>query len=123
MSAVTIRQMAQRIADLMEKRLGVRGADLAAKLRRGARQLPRKLRAEAALLAEAAELSSNPKIALQLDEARLAQAYDALSRHLSPMGRGARRREMLRDMITSAVLSLFLAAGLFLAILIWRGFL
>ena len=122
MSSITIRQMAERVAGLMEVRLGVPGKDVATRLRRGARRLPRKLRKNAALLADAAEMAAHPKLVAQLDEARVAAAYDALTRYLSSLGGKTRRRDMLRDMTTSAVLSLLAAVGLFIIMLIWGGF-
>lgn len=114
--------MAERVAGLMEVRLGVPGKDVATRLRRGARRLPRKLRKNAALLADAAEMAAHPKLVAQLDEARVAAAYDALTRYLSSLGGKTRRRDMLRDMTTSAVLSLLAAVGLFIIMLIWGGF-
>ena len=44
MSAVTIQQMADRVAQLLEERLGLGGRDLAAKLKRAGRTLPKKVR-------------------------------------------------------------------------------
>ena len=121
MSAMTVHQMAERVAGLMQERLGVRGKGLAGKLRRGRRALPRKLRPEADLLAAAEAQAENPKLALQLDDARIAQAYDALVRHLSPMGRSDRRVAMLRSAAASAALALLVVAALFIAIAAWRG--
>ncbi|KDB02102.1 hypothetical protein U879_18945 [Defluviimonas sp. 20V17] len=115
--------MAERVSALMEDRLRVRGRDVPAKLRRGGRRLPRKLRREAAMLADAADWARNPKLLPRLDAPRLARAHDALTRHLSHLGRGERRRDALRGIATSVVLSLLLVAALFTATLIWRGFL
>ena len=115
--------MAERVSQLMEDRLDVRGRDLPAKLRDGGSQLPRKLRHEAAMLAEAADLARNPKLLPRLDRVRLARAHDALTRHLSRLGRSERRRDALRGIATSVVLSLLLVAALFVATLVWRGFL
>ena len=76
-----------------------------------------------ALLAEAADLARNPKRLPRLDRVRLARAHDALTRHLSRLGRSERRRDALRGIATSVVLSLLLVAALFVATLVWRGFL
>ncbi|WP_146010324.1 hypothetical protein [Acidimangrovimonas sediminis] len=121
MSAMTIQQMADRVAGLMVARLHVRGRDLSTKIRRGGKRLPRKLRPEAALLADAADRAGNPRLAQQLDEARLAQAYDALVRHLGPLGRSERRTALWRSMITSAAFALLVVLGLFLTVVVWRG--
>lgn len=122
MGTDTVRQMTEEVAGLMEQRLGVRGADAADKLQRGRRRLPRKLRGAAALLADAAAMSSNPKLAPRLQSPRLTRAHHALVHHLAPMGRSTRRRGVLRDMASSAAFSLFMVAGLAVAVLAWRGY-
>ena len=60
MSAITVQQMADRVAGLMEDRLRVRGGGLAEKLKRGGRALPHKVRHEAEYLAKAAALAQIP---------------------------------------------------------------
>ncbi|MBD3765322.1 MAG: hypothetical protein IE927_11510 [Rhodobacterales bacterium] len=121
MGATTIQQMADRVAGLMEERLAVRGTGLAEKLRRGRRRLPRRLRAEAQLLAEAADLARNPRLALRIDQERVATAYDALVRHLGALGRAERRRAVALSMLRGVAFSLLAVAGLVAAVLAWRG--
>ncbi|MFA5537714.1 MAG: hypothetical protein WDA23_00780, partial [Gemmobacter sp.] len=67
MSAVTVQQMADRVAALMEERLRIRGRGLAEKVKRGGRALPRKVRREAEYLAEVADLAQHPKVQTMLD--------------------------------------------------------
>ena len=61
MSAVTIQQMADRVAEMMQQKLRLRGRGLAEKTRRAGRLLPKKVRAAAVALAEAAALAQNPR--------------------------------------------------------------
>ena len=121
MSAVTIQQMADRVAALMEQRLGVRGRSLPEKLRRGRRRLPRRLRREAALLADATAQAGHPRLMAQLDHERLSTAYDALVRHLSPLGRSERRTAMLRSIGAGAALAVLAVLCLFFGVAAWRG--
>lgn len=121
MSGITVQQMAARVADLMEDRLRVRGKGLAAKLRRGGRLLPRKVRTQAAYLAAAAEKSTVPKLQLQLDHQRIAAAYDACLRHLSPIGAGDRRAAYLFHLVLSLALAVFVAGAIVVAVMVWRG--
>lgn len=121
MGATTIQQMADRVAGLMEERLAVRGTGLGGKLRRGRRRLPRRLRAEAQLLAEAADLARNPRLALRIDQERVAAAYDALVRHLGALGRAERRRAAALAMLRGVAFALLAVAGLVAAVLAWRG--
>lgn len=121
MADVTVQQMAARVAQLMEDRLNVRGTTLPEKLRRGGRRLPRRVRTQAAYLAEAAEKARVPKLQIQLDHQRIASAYDGCVKHLRPIGMSARRRAYAVSVISSAGLAVFATGALFLAFLIWRG--
>jgi len=123
MSGLAVQQMADRVAALLEEKLKVRGNDLPAKLRRGGRRLPRGIRAEAQVLADAAERAGNPKLAMRIDMARVTRAYDTCVAHLTTLDRGARRRAAVLDALGRIVLNLLLVAALTVAILVWRGFL
>ena len=122
MSAVTIQQMAERITALMEQRLRVKGKDLHEKLRRGGRVLPRRVRAAAVQLADAAERSQNPKLLLQIDEAAVVAAYDVCSKHLSKIDAGHRRTTGVLRTASSIVISLMLVVLIVIGVLHWRGY-
>lgn len=123
MGAVTIQQMADRIAALMEDRLRLRGAGLQAKLRQAGRSLPRNVRLAGGRLAEAAAMAQNPRLLAQIDEARVAADYDLCLRHLSALNPAGRRRAALTGMATSIVFVLLAVAALTGLVLWWRGFL
>lgn len=123
MSAVTIQQMAERITVLMEQRLRIKGKDLHQKLRKGGRVLPRRVRAAAEQLADAAERSQNPKLLLQIDEAQVTTAYDVCSKHLSKIDAGYRRTSSVLRQASSMVISLIAVALIVAGVLYWRGYL
>lgn len=123
MSGVSTKQMAGRIADLMEARLRIRGEGLAEKLRRGGRFLPRKVRRQAEYLAKADAEARVPRLLTRLDHERIAEAYDACVRYLKPLGAGARRKAILLDMLTGFATGLFATGVLVIVLLLWRGFL
>jgi len=123
MGAVTIQQMADRVAELMELRLRARGSGLAEKLARGGRALPRRVRAAAGTLAEAAQMAQNPKLLVQIDELRVAAAYDICLHYLGPLGRGARRKGAALDILATMAFSLVVVAALVIGVLVWRGYL
>lgn len=122
MGAVAIQQMADRVAALMEERLSLRGQGLEGKLRRSPRALPRRVRAAALRLAEAAHMSQNPKLLLQVDEGKVAEDYDLCLRHLNAVSPWDRRRAALLGTTTSILVSLGIVAALVVAVLRWRGF-
>lgn len=123
MGAVTIQQMADRVAELMQERLHVRGQGLSEKLRKGGRLLPRKVRQAGLDLAQAAEMAQNPKLLLQLDEEKIAGHYDVCLRHLAGLNLWDRRKGALIAMTTSILFILVAVGVLVLGVLMWRGYL
>ncbi|MDO8882042.1 MAG: hypothetical protein U0934_11860 [Pseudotabrizicola sp.] len=121
MSAVTIQQMADRIAGLMEERLGVRGKGLSEKLRRGGRLLPRSVRAQAKELADLAEKSKNPKLLVQIDQARVATCYDTCLRHLTSLRYGSARLRLLISVAATLALGLLVLGGVILMVQRMKG--
>lgn len=82
MGAAAIQQMADRVAELLESRIGVRGDGLEAKLKRAKRSLPRKVVIACEQLVAFSALSHNPKMLAQIDQTKVAEAYEEASRHL-----------------------------------------
>ena len=103
MSAVTIHQMADRVAQLLEERLGLGGRDLSAKLKRAGRMLPKKVRDSGKVLAAAAHKAQNPKLLIAID----------------PVGR---RRDLFAGMVGSVGLGVLVLAVALLGFLAWRGY-
>jgi hypothetical protein len=122
MSAITVQQMADRVAQLMEARLKIRGKGLAEKLRHARGAMPRRVQAEAAILAKYAALTQNPKLLSQVDQNRVAEAYDACVRHLNGVGRAERVRSATLGIASSIVFQMLLVGALLLWFLIWKGF-
>ena len=123
MRAVTIQQLAERIAALMEQRLRLKGKDLREKLRKGGRLLPRRVRAAAETLADAAERSQNPKLLLQIDETAVVAAYDVCSKHLGKIDPKYRRTSNALRTASSIAGSLLVVGLIVIGVLYWRGYL
>jgi hypothetical protein len=121
MGTATIEEMADRIAGLMQDRLGVGGKGLAEKLRRGGRLLPRKVHAEAEVLASAAAMARNPKLLVRMDQARLTQAYEACAKHLGGVNRWGRAKGTTLDVASSIAFRLLVVTGLLIWVLRLRG--
>jgi hypothetical protein len=83
MSAITIQQMADRALQLLDQTGGARGGTIGLRLKRAARHQPREVRRAAERLARAAIEAEDPKLLLQIDEARVAADYDVMIRHLA----------------------------------------
>ncbi|MDJ0628392.1 MAG: hypothetical protein QNJ44_09050 [Rhodobacter sp.] len=86
----TISARSERLAKLMEDRLGIGGRGLEAKLRKAGRRLPKWVQRSAAQLVEAERKLGHPKLAMQIDPAGLDRAYQQCERYLKdidPMDR------------------------------------
>lgn len=123
MGVTTVQQMADRVAALMEQRLKIGGTGLSAKLKRGGRRLPRKVRREAEYLAGVSELALHPKVQMMLDDARIAQAYDTCVRYLSPLGARDRLLDRVLGIGGSIAFAMLVVGGGLIAVMVWRGFL
>lgn len=121
MSAVTIQQMADRVADLMEQKLRLRGNGLAEKTRKAGRLLPKKVRLAAQALAEASAMAQVPKLYLQMDAEKIAADYDICLRHLGAVQAGTRGKTLMVTMASGVAFSLLAVAVLVLVVVWWRG--
>ena len=97
MSVVTVQQMADRVAGLLEERLRVKGATLEDKLDRAEHRLPRKVRAAVGSLAQATYMIRNPKLRHQVDDESVAVAYDICLRYLNTISPRATRMNLIID--------------------------
>ena len=123
MGAASIQQMADRVAGLMEERMHLAGAGLAAKLARGGRVLPRKFRDAGERLARAAMMAQSPKLLMQVNEEQVAEDYDLCLRHLVSLSVWDRRMGRLLGATVSVLGILVVVAALMAGVLYWRGFL
>ena len=104
------------LGQLLSDKLGVSG-DLSARLERGARQMPRKLRSDARLLQAAEKMIDNPRLAMILDDPRYARAADAIEAHLSTIDMADRRKGYWLGVLGGLAFNLLAALVLFLVAL------
>jgi len=121
MSAVTIQQMADRVAALIEQRLKVGGKGLAAKVRKAGRRLPRNVRIAAEALVQANDMAKSARLMHQIDEELVAEAYDICVRHLGRVDLADRRKGVAVGIAASVAFSLLVVAGLVGVVVWWRG--
>ncbi len=121
MSAITIQQMADRVAALIEDRLQVQGADLGAKLKKTRHLLPVRVRQAAERLAAAGAASHNPKLLARIDEGAVAVDFDICVRHLTAIAPGTGFLRGLVRVALSVGLGLLVLALLFLVFRGWQG--
>ena len=113
MSSATVRQMAERIAALTETRMGLRPRGTPAEqLRRAARALPTKARADLEALAAAHEACADPALYVRIDQAGVAEAYDRALKQLNTMSPGWKRRLYLEAVSSNLWVNLSIFAVL-----------
>lgn len=127
MAIEDIRPMADEVAGLMAARFGGlrRGqqASLEDMLRKRGGALPRRLRRAARVLAEADRLAGQPRLARQVDFARIEQAHRALTGYLRPLGQGARLRGGALSVAASVLFGLLVLGAVALWVMLRRGLL
>ena len=89
MDPADIFERTENLRVLLNERLRARGETLGDALTSARRQLPRRVRREAAYLTEAETLGQHPRLARQVDPARFDRAETELRRHLRYINRGA----------------------------------
>ena len=112
-----------RLARLLEERLGLRGKGFAVKVQRAGRRLPKYIRGEAVALVDALAIESHPKLSQQVDTARLERAFKDVERYLLGVDPWARRRGIFLNWLAGQAFNLLIIIVLVLALLRWRGFL
>lgn len=112
----------QEVSTLLHERLGARGRDLGRQVRRAGRRLPRRLRAEAAVLVQAAEMAAHPRLARRVDGAAVARAARVLSDHLRQVNPAERRRTRIVGMAAVVAFNLMVLGAGVVGVLVWRGY-
>lgn len=127
MAIEDIRPKADEVASLMAARFGglKRGhqADLESMMRKRGGALPRRLRREAWFMVQADRMAGQPRLARQVDAARLDRAHRALTAYLRPLGQGSRLRGRAAGIAASVVLGLMLLGALVVWLMTARGLL
>ena len=112
-----------RLAQLLEERLDVRGKGFDVKLRRAGRLLPRHLRMKGQLLVDATVRADHPRLLRQLDEAALDLAAADLERYLLSIDPWDRRKGIAVNVSAGLLFNLLVLALVVVGVLMWRGLL
>ncbi|MEM9434796.1 MAG: hypothetical protein AAGA12_12810 [Pseudomonadota bacterium] len=71
----TVSRLSERISDLLANKLSVSGRTLSQRSREAGPMLPRRTKADLAILVEALEKTEDPRVAMQIDPAHVMAAY------------------------------------------------
>ncbi|MGO4913869.1 hypothetical protein [Pseudogemmobacter sp. W21_MBD1_M6] len=123
MATQMVQEQAEHISALLRDKLGMRGKDLEARLRKAGRLVPRRVRSDALFLAQASKLAANPKLVKMIDPARANAAYDACVRHFEAIDVAARRRNQFLNWLGGIAFMVLVLFAAIITVLVWRGFL
>lgn len=123
MRADEIDARAGALTEKMAEGLGVKGRDLERSTAKAGRWLPRRIRDEIAVIAEARALRGHPKLERRIDGARVDRAFRHTASYLDGLDLAARRRRAMLDLLSLIAFRLFVVLALVIAVLIWRDLL
>lgn len=112
-NAIIILQKSDRIAELLEERVGVKGPTLDDRLRRARRALPRQARGAADRIAVARQMALTGGFR-DVDAPAFDDDYRVLLRHLQALDPNATRRALLGGIMTGGMIAL--ASGMLLGV-------
>ena len=111
----------RELAELFEKRFGIGGDGFEAKLRRAGRAVPRGVRREARMLAEAERMAAHPKLMARVDEDRVERAYRRCRRWLETVDPAERRKDRVLSLLAVYAFNLALVATLLVVWMVRSG--
>ncbi|WP_146188633.1 hypothetical protein [Pseudoprimorskyibacter insulae] len=115
--------MVAKLNTLLEKKFGARRGTLERRVRKAGRRLPASVRRDLAEVAKTAKLAENPKLARQIDPAKMTAAYDRALKHLNAIDVADRRKGAILGALGVTSFNLIVVFAVLIVLLIWRGFL
>lgn len=114
--------LANDLAEVMARQLRLRKGTFVDVTDRAGRKLPRHLRAEADIIANAELLSQNPKLAYRIDAKRVNKAEKRLKRFLEKQDPRAERMAAFLNWLAAIVFVIFCIALAFFFFALSRGY-
>ena len=109
------------IATLMQEKLGIGTGSLARTLRKAGRRLPKRVRVAGRDVVQGADMARHPKLARQVDVARVRKAAREVRLHLNTVDAADRRKGAILSLLSSIAFNLLAVAALWLAVARWQG--
>ncbi|MFY0692048.1 MAG: hypothetical protein JXR14_09040 [Paracoccaceae bacterium] len=122
MDQITVNQLAARISELLQERVGAKGNTLKARIGSAGSQLPRKVRRAALDLVKAQEIAADAGLALKLDAQKVTGDYSTCLEFLTKLNPGEIRTKRRLRTSTLVVIQLTLIVLALSAFLGWRGY-
>lgn len=106
---------------LMRTKLKVRGRDFPSALEKGGRLLPKAVRKQAQVLADAIPLSAHPKLRATLDHRALERAARDLETHLEAIDLAEQRKSYWLGVLGTIAFNLLLIIAALIVFALWQS--
>ena len=103
-----------RLVEMIETKIGVKGRGLEEKLRRAGRRLPKRVRSDAMQLVEAERLMAHPKLAMKANTGGLDRAYRRCADWLNGVDRSEQRKSFWLGILAQNAFNVLFVAVAFL---------
>lgn len=123
MDNTKIEQLTDSIHALLGEKLNVRGRTLEARFRRAGRLVPRRAREPIKVLIEAQTMARDPRLLMRLDAEHVSKAYEIAARELKEIDAASERARKRINLLALIALQFLIVAGVFVALMRWRGYL
>lgn len=110
------------LAHRMSKAFGVKGDSLAEVAGRAGRKLPRRVRADVAILVEAEKLAEHPRLSRRIDPRRIRRAERRVNRYLDRISPASARWGAVLDEVAKIAFLLVTAVLAVFFTLLYRGY-
>jgi len=113
-------QKSDALHELLNKKLGLRGATLSTRLRKAVPSLPKRLKKPVHTILEAQTKASHPKLARLIDPTPVEAAFTEITSFLNGLDRSEQRKTTLLNWLAGQVFNLILVAVLLVLLLRWQ---
>lgn len=117
-----VESRAASLSQLVTEKFGPPGPDLVRQARKLGRRVPKGIRADLALVGEAATLARHPRLSRLHQPQSVAAAAARATAHLETIDEADRRKGAVLSWAGDIVINLLLLFTLFVVVLRWQGF-
>ncbi|GAA6206932.1 hypothetical protein NBRC116601_02250 [Cognatishimia sp. WU-CL00825] len=113
----------KKIQRLIHRKFGIDSDDLPKAMRKIGRRLPKSAHKNAKILHTSLQKTAHPKLIMQVNQVETLTAVEALLTTLQAYDPKERRWGLILNTLASMAFNLLLVFGIFVVVLVWRGYL
>lgn len=109
------------LEQLLRAKLGLRGSNLAARLAKAGRRLPKRIHQAGSVITQTQISATHPKLARLQDQKVIDTAFDKITSHLETIDPKNRRKGLILGIVGGLVFNLILLVLAIVVFLRWQG--